>query len=452
MSAPAELRRPGARRFRAKLLIAMMLVVSTIAALALAVAQRNLETAFEQELRREFQAEIAALHNVQAVRQAALLERCRVLVRRSRIHAALEDGALDLLYPSAKDELRDIMATPEGSGEEHTRYGLQAEFYRFLDRDGAVIPPSREHEVGTLSSAEARQRALRAAPVRQQLGYIVRQRAARGASLTEILAMPILSSETGEPIAGIVLGFKPAEFAGARADPGIRRGVWLDGELYLDALPPAENHALAAEVTQAIAREAGAAGRFSRQVARGEQWVFYKQLNPDSEFPPAYEVCVYPLTELQARQQRLRWQVLGAGGLLLLVGGVASHVVASRLARPVERLEDDSEENRAQRQRAEAALESTSEELQRAARFSADASHQLKTPVTVLRAGLEELLARDEWGPAECHEISALIHQTYRLSSVIEDLLLLSRMDAGRLKIEFKAVDLSHLIDAALDD
>jgi hypothetical protein len=26
-----------------------------------------------------------------------------------RIHAALEDNALDLLYPSAKDELRDLM-------------------------------------------------------------------------------------------------------------------------------------------------------------------------------------------------------------------------------------------------------------------------------------------------------------------------------------------------------
>ena len=38
-------------------------------------------------------------------------------------------------------------------------------------------------------------------------------------------------------------------------------------------------------------------------------------------------------------------------------------------------------------------FELTHEELQRSARFSADASHQLKTPVTVLRVGLEELLA-----------------------------------------------------------
>jgi signal transduction histidine kinase len=144
--------------------------------------------------------------------------------------------------------------------------------------------------------------------------------------------------------------------------------------------------------------------------------------------------------------------VLGTGGLLLLGGLLVSHYVAVRLAMPVERLAVDSEEQRTQRERAEAALETTSEELQRSARFSADASHQLKTPVTVLRAGLEELLAHEKLTPEECDQISALIHQTFRLSSLIEDLLLLSRMDAGRLKLNFAPVDLSHLIEAALDD
>ena len=65
-------------------------------------------------------------------------------------------------------------------------------------------------------------------------------------------------------------------------------------------------------------------------------------------------------------------------------------------------------------------------------RFFADASHQLKTPVTVLRAGLDELLAREDLTPEFREEISQLIHQTYRLTGVIEDLLLLSRLDAGR--------------------
>jgi signal transduction histidine kinase len=137
---------------------------------------------------------------------------------------------------------------------------------------------------------------------------------------------------------------------------------------------------------------------------------------------------------------------------LLLLGLTGSHVAAARLSVPVEKLAVVSEENRTQRVRAEAALESTSAELQRSVRFSADASHQLKTPVTVLRAGLEELMAQENLTPEECAEISALIHQTYRLSTLIEDLLLLSRMDAGRLKLEFAPVDLSQLIEASLDD
>jgi signal transduction histidine kinase len=180
--------------------------------------------------------------------------------------------------------------------------------------------------------------------------------------------------------------------------------------------------------------------------------LFAKQINPGSLFPPAFEVCVYPLTELAARQRQLRWSVFGAGALLLLGALGASHLMAARLSRPVEKLAVDSEANRLQRVRAEAALELTHEELQRSARFSADASHQLKTPVTVLRAGLEELAANDQLSLETREEISALVHQTFRLSSVIEDLLLLSRMDAGRLKLDFMAVNLTRLIEAALDD
>ncbi len=44
------------------------------------------------------------------------------------------------------------------------------------------------------------------------------------------------------------------------------------------------------------------------------------------------------------------------------------------------------------------------------------------------------------------------MHQTFRLASVIEDLLLLSRMDAGRLQIQFSRLDLSPLIEAWVDD
>lgn len=452
MTASAKLQTPDGVRFRTKLLVAMMLVVSAITAAVLFFTQRNAAAAVEQGLQREFQGELAALHGVQELRHAALVERCRTLVRRPRIHAALEDNALDLLYPSAQDELRDLMLPESDPSSDQAVYGLHAEFYRFLDRDGSLIRPSSGRDVGSLRPDEEAQLALPAQPIRPQLGYLVRHGGDGTAALAEIIAMPIISTETGEPIATIVLGFKPAAFSGARKESGIKRGLWLGGQLYLDAVSPTERTTLAGEVTQAIAANKGGASSFGHPIDRAPHLLFYTRVNPDSAFPAAYEVCIYPLAALHERERQLRWSVLGAGALLLLFALGLSHVISGRLSRPVEKLAVDSAENLAQRERAEAKLEATSEELQRAARFSADASHQLKTPVTVLRAGLEELLTHEKLTPEECHEISALIHQTYRLSGVIEDLLLLSRMDAGRLKIDFRAVNLTHQIEAALDD
>jgi signal transduction histidine kinase len=72
--------------------------------------------------------------------------------------------------------------------------------------------------------------------------------------------------------------------------------------------------------------------------------------------------------------------------------------------------------------------------------------------VTVLRAGLDELLTSDALSPEQREAIDDLVHQTFRLTNIIEDLLLLSRMDAGRLRLEFEPVNLNRLIEAWLDD
>ncbi len=430
MIAPGTSPQSRVAGFRTKLLLAMMLVVSAVTAAGLYFAERNLVAGAEQDLQRSFQSELDARQRVEEVRRAALAERCRALVRKPRIQGALEDDALDLLYPNAENELSDLMAADDDPAGGATTPALHARFYRFLDSRGAVIAPPSENlaSVGALGSVEEARLALPAAPERQQIGYLTQRTAGGGEAVSEIIAMPIISDQTREVIAALVLGFRPFEFAASRGSAGIASGLWFDGRLHFSS-PPAD--ALAREVAGAIAAPGGA-GMPRRIVLAGvPQLLFCKLLNPGSRFAPAYEVCVYPLTDLRARQWQLRWRVIGTGTMLLLGGLLASQVLSRRLSEPVEKLAIDSE---------------------RSARFSADASHQLKTPVTVLRAGLEELLTHDRLTSEECNEISSLIHQTYRLSGVIEDLLLLSRMDAGRLKIDFATVNLTQLIEASLDD
>lgn len=87
-----------------------------------------------------------------------------------------------------------------------------------------------------------------------------------------------------------------------------------------------------------------------------------------------------------------------------------------------------------------------------AARFSADASHQLKTPLAILRAGLDHLSRATDLTESQAAEVATLRQQTRRLTSLIDDLLLLAQADAGRMVPDAEEIDLGHLIRAALDD
>src|SRR5205823_4521635 len=113
MNSPAEANKRGVVRFRTKLVGAMMLVVLALTALGLYFTQRKVAATAERDLQENFQAKLVSLHKIQELRHTALTERCGELVFKPRIHAALEDNALDLLYPSAKDELRDLMEGPD---------------------------------------------------------------------------------------------------------------------------------------------------------------------------------------------------------------------------------------------------------------------------------------------------------------------------------------------------
>jgi signal transduction histidine kinase len=450
MSAGTDPKKNNASAFRTKLSATMMLVVAGITAFGLYLAQRNVVSNAQRALRQNFQTELSALDKLLELRHAAVTERCQRLAASPRIHAALEDNALDLLYPSAKDELRDLME--KGKPETNQVAGtLHARFYRFLDNHGAVLPPANPNDVGALSPETEAQLAFKKLPEMQEIGYITNEERPEDL-IEEVTAVPIFSTETGEVIAALVLGFKPLELIPRAAGTGMKSGVWVNGRLHLPALEKSAQESLGHEITDTFTKFSRIENSFRVVVDGAPHLLFYKRLNPGSMFPPAYEICIYPLTGSIAQLRRLRWQIGGAGGLLLLGGFITSHFIALRFSKPVEQLALDSERNRVQRKRAEAALITTSEKLKRSTRYSADASHQLKSPLTVLRAGLEALLAREGFNAETYEELSTLLHHTHRLNGVIEDLLLLSRMDAGHLQIDFEPINLSQLIEEWLDD
>jgi len=66
-------------------------------------------------------------------------------------------------------------------------------------------------------------------------------------------------------------------------------------------------------------------------------------------------------------------------------------------------------------------------------RFMADASHELRTPVAILRGEAEVTLSQPERSPAEYRQtLSVLREESQRLAHIIEDLFTLARADAGQ--------------------
>ncbi|CAN5370301.1 N/A [soil metagenome] len=99
-----------------------------------------------------------------------------------------------------------------------------------------------------------------------------------------------------------------------------------------------------------------------------------------------------------------------------------------------------------------AAFERLQRSFEQSVRFSADASHHLRTPIAVLRAGVEEMLNDADCSPSTQATAEGLLHRIHQLNSVVENLLLLARADAGRLELHRKDFDLSEVLEGVLDD
>jgi len=111
---------------------------------------------------------------------------------------------------------------------------------------------------------------------------------------------------------------------------------------------------------------------------------------------------------------------LGIGALgLAAVGGL---YMARRAVRPVREAFD--------RQRA----------------FIADASHELKTPLTLIRVDTEVLQGNLQ-DPDDRELADEVLAETDRMGRILSDLLTMARLDAGALEVAHKPFDLSNLIE-----
>jgi two-component system, OmpR family, sensor kinase len=176
-----------------------------------------------------------------------------------------------------------------------------------------------------------------------------------------------------------------------------------------------------------------------------------------------------PLTGRNQLLRQLTWLLLG----ITLLSGAASFVggwwLAERVVRPVHeiidqaeamsagtlgrRLEAESEEQ--EYERLVAVLNSMLARLEGAfaaqRRFIADASHELRSPLTALKGELELALRRDRDSDEYRRVIRSGLQEVDRITLLTQDLLTLARVDAGVMQPRMETTDAAERARAVAD-
>jgi two-component system, OmpR family, sensor kinase len=187
-------------------------------------------------------------------------------------------------------------------------------------------------------------------------------------------------------------------------------------------------------------------------------------------------VVAVPLTEVSATERRLLLIGGVVSGLVLLATAAAAYWLTRLELRPLERMAERSgaiaagdlsrrvepDDPRTEVGRLGGALNAMLAEIegafaerlaaeQRLRQFVADASHELRTPVTSIR-GYAQLFRRGAADrPADLANVMRRIEEAgERMGTLVDELLLLARLDQG-LPLEHEPVDLSAVVEAAVD-
>lgn len=145
----------------------------------------------------------------------------------------------------------------------------------------------------------------------------------------------------------------------------------------------------------------------------------------------------------------------GGGGWLLArralrpvdqITRTARRIGAEHLAQRLEGAEVDDELGRLSRTLNEmlARLEAAFAQVRR---FSADASHELKTPLTVLKGEIEVALRSPRDTGEYQRVLGSVLEEVESMARLVDDLLLLSRAEAGALRFESAPVELDRLVE-----
>lgn len=157
-----------------------------------------------------------------------------------------------------------------------------------------------------------------------------------------------------------------------------------------------------------------------------QRWRLYAARPPEPSAPAYVVVALADAAGIERQYARLLEALLVAGLLALVPVVAGGYWLSGISARPVE------------------------EALERMRRFTADAAHELRTPVAVIRGRSELALEQAREPSAYVAALDEIAREGERLGRIVDDLLLLARADAGERPLARERLFLDDLASDAL--
>ena len=238
----------------------------------------------------------------------------------------------------------------------------------------------------------------------------------------------------------------------------INRITWItaDGEVLYDSefSLPIPNQLHCAEVAAAAASGEGQGIR--RSESSGNETMYYARLCDDGT-----------ILRLSRPMSAVRYALVSVSPILwvlvlvLMISALLSFRTARQIVRPINELDLDNLDVvpypeltpllRRIREQKETILEQSTEQERLRREFSANVSHELKTPLTSI-SGFAELMVKGDVPPDMVKEFSSDIYrESQRMITLVDDIIRLSRLDEGELDFQCEDVDLYELASDTLD-
>lgn len=254
--------------------------------------------------------------------------------------------------------------------------------------------------------------------------------------------------------------------------------VVFDSNVALDSLYLLENHINRPEVRMALKNGSGQNERFSSTIKESMYYAAKAYHISNSPYNIKILRLALPLQEIETVLSTVRWKIMAGGGIALILIAIVSYLIASRLTYPIHKLSTVAEKIKAGQYDARFNVERGGDEIGELAdllngmldkirddlvrmkklehvrtQFLGNVSHELRTPIFSVQGYLETLMSNPDAEPKKQQKfIKKAYRQAVRLNNLLTDLIDISRIESGEMKMTFNSFDVHEWLQRMSND